>query len=383
MRLGPALCASAFRRPLLAVVFLAVAPTGYSAALSVANQSVSIGGVVSTPVSFTSGGQSISGIQFDVQWDPTLNLAVVGDVLIGQSSKILRTAPTASNSVRCLIVGLNQSVLADGALVQLFITVSSGSGPGVARVTLANTIATSPNGTAIAIQPSVANIAINSGVISQTLPPQGILNAATSLPSAAAPGEIMTLQGAFSTTLPTVFFNGAYAPVTYAGVSQINTIVPLGLDVTHPAELQVKNQNQVIADVTVPVAPAAPGIFTQSGLGSGPGMVLNEDCTPNTWSNPAFPGSILVVYGTGFGPLGPALVDGQIATQQASTVLPVTATIGGIPAAVTYAGANPGSIAGVFVVNVVVPAISPAPNAPIVLTAGSVATQPGVTVAVQ
>ncbi len=130
--------------------------------------------------------------------------------------------------------------------------------------------------------------------------------------------------------------------------------------------------------------PAAPAIFTVSGNGTGPGAILNEDYTVNSFSNPAAPGSVILVYATGFGPLSPPAADGEIATAAAPTTLTVSARIAGIPSEVTYAGAAPGLIAGVVQINVRIPkGAGPNPAAPILLSAGSAATPAGVTVALQ
>jgi trimeric autotransporter adhesin len=68
----------------------------------------------------------------------------------------------------------------------------------------------------------------------------------------------------------------------------------------------------------------------------------------------------------------------------ANTNAPVTATVGGVPAEVTYAGTAPTIAAGVTQINVRVPDGLPAnPATPILLTVGSVTTPPGVTVAIQ
>jgi uncharacterized protein (TIGR03437 family) len=376
--------AMASSRPLLAVLFLALTPCGYPAGLSIADQVLNSGEIVSTPVSFSANGQTISGVQFDIQWDQSLSIRIEGGGLIGQASKILYTASLATNRMRCLIVGINQRILTDGALVNLFVTVNS-SAAGTTRVTLMNTIATDPYGGLIPLQPATANFTVLNGPVSQRLPGQGILNAASLLPAAAAPGEILTLLGSFSATAsPSVSINGTAAPLTFATSGQLSAVVPFGLNLSGPADLKVQSQNQTIAEVTVPVAPTAPAIFTQTNSGSGPGLVFNEDCTQNSPSNPAAPGSILVIYGTGFGQVSPAIGDGQVASQPAVTILPVTAAIAGIAADVTYAGTNPGSIAGLFVINVKVPSNpSSEPFAPLTLAVGSAATQPGVTVSLQ
>ena len=93
--------------------------------------------------------------------------------------------------------------------------------------------------------------------------------------------------------------------------------------------------------------------------------------------------TIVILYGTGFGLLDPQLADGKIADRAAVTRLGVTASIGGISAEVTYAGAAPGLIAGVVQVNLRVPdGVAPNLAAPISLTIGQAVT-PSVTVAIR
>jgi len=64
-------------------------------------------------------------------------------------------------------------------------------------------------------------------------------------------------------------------------------------------------------------------------------------------------------------------------------VLPVTATVGGMPATVQFAGAAPGYL-GLQQINVLIPAnaMLSGPAVALVLTGGGVTTQSGVTVAI-
>ncbi len=105
----------------------------------------------------------------------------------------------------------------------------------------------------------------------------------------------------------------------------------------------------------------------------------------NTSDNPATSGSVMVFFGTGEGQTSPGGVDGQVAASvYPKPVLPVTATIGGMPATVLYYGAAPGDVAGAFQLNVMVPAgVSPGPTVPVTFTVGSRSSQAGVTIAVK
>ena len=65
-------------------------------------------------------------------------------------------------------------------------------------------------------------------------------------------------------------------------------------------------------------------------------------------------------------------------------MLPVTATIGGIPATVQYYGTAPGIVYGVMQVNILIPANAPSGGSvPIQISVGNNATQSNVTVAIQ
>jgi uncharacterized protein (TIGR03437 family) len=63
---------------------------------------------------------------------------------------------------------------------------------------------------------------------------------------------------------------------------------------------------------------------------------------------------------------------------------PVSVTIGGIDAPVSYKGGAPSAVAGVTQINAQIPsAVTPGTAVPIVITIGGVPSQAGVTVAVK
>ena len=135
------------------------------------------------------------------------------------------------------------------------------------------------------------------------------------------------------------------------------------------------------ASFDVPVTSAAPAIFTANSSGSGQGAFLNEDMTANSAANPSRTGSVIAVYGTGFGQTNPPANDGTINKfSNAQTVLPIKAEIEGREAPVIYAGPAPGLISGMFQVNVQVPEGLTSGAASISLSIGTTKTQPGVIV---
>jgi uncharacterized protein (TIGR03437 family) len=148
--------------------------------------------------------------------------------------------------------------------------------------------------------------------------------------------------------------------------------------------VQVTELGQVIANLQLSVADAAPALFTTDGSGVGPGAILNHDYTVNSPSNPAARGSAIMLFATGAGQTDPPGVDGQITGSTQRPLLPVSVRIGGIEARVSYAGAAAGMVAGTLQVNCMVPIESPVGYAiPIVLSVGKTSSQAGVTLAIQ
>ena len=119
-----------------------------------------------------------------------------------------------------------------------------------------------------------------------------------------------------------VTFNGTPGPVFYAWSGIVTAIVPYS--VASDVEVRVKVIHNGIAspETVLPVAPAAPGIFSADSSGSGPGAILNADYSLNTPDNPAEAGSFVVLYGTGGGMTTTPVADGILT--EAATPLAVT-----------------------------------------------------------
>jgi len=183
-----------------------------------------------------------------------------------------------------------------------------------------------------------------------------------------------------------VLIGGTAAPILYASATQINTIVPFGLTGT-TAQVQVLYQGQPAVSATVPIQPASPAVFSMDSTGGGQGAILNQNGSVNSHTNPARPGSEVVLYVTGAGITTPASVDGfltSLSPPYPAPALPVSVTIDGLPAQINYVGAAPGLVAGVFQINVVVPAgVLDATFNQVVVTVGDYASPSAVTMTVQ
>lgn len=226
-------------------------------------------------------------------------------------------------------------------------------------------------------------------------------NSASNLQAQIAPGEIVTIYGAgigpatltsstpSNGTLPTtlaqtqVYIGGYSAPLLYTSATQLAAIVPFEITGS-TTNITVVYKGQIASTLQVPVAPAAPGIFTSNSTGSGQAAAVNANGTVNGATAPAKIGSFVSLYITGDGTVSPSVVDGAlVGNTLPRTILPVTATIGGQSATVTYSGGVPGVVGGLTQVNVTIPAgISAGSAVPVVLTVGGVQTQAGVTLSI-
>ena len=231
-----------------------------------------------------------------------------------------------------------------------------------------------------------------------------ITNAASYSPDAVSPGELVTIFGSKLGAVPPlglqlddsgrvatslggtrVLFDGVPGPLAYTSDGQVNALVPFGVQTTS-TNIQVEFQGQLSDAVATPVAPSLPGIFAADASGAGQGLILNQDGSSNSPGNPAAPGSAIVLYATGAGLFSPDGGDGWVVTPDSLPLplLPVSATIGGQPASVLYAGGAPGIVEGVIQVNLQVPAgTSAGPAVEVLLQIGDNTSQSGLTLAVQ
>ena len=235
-----------------------------------------------------------------------------------------------------------------------------------------------------------------------------IANAASNLTGAIAPGEIVTISGTslgppqlvagtvdnngiVTTSLfgTTVSINGIPAPIIYTSSNQVSAIVPFAVSGTS-AQVSVKYRDQAPAQITVPVAAAAPALFTLDYSGSGQALAYNQDGSANGNCAPNLPGqtphpvcvpaglnTLLTLFFNGAGQTSPASVDGQIqGSVTPSPILPVSVKIGGQQAIVLFTSGVQGQVAGITQVQVQIPGnITPGTAVPVVVQVGTFSTQ--------
>ena len=92
--------------------------------------------------------------------------------------------------------------------------------------------------------------------------------------------------------------NGTAIPLLYVSASQINAEIPGPLYGTDSAEVQVVYNTVVLPDFRVEMDASIFGIFENP---TDQVAAINQDGTVNSSSNPAKAGTIVSIWGTGFG----------------------------------------------------------------------------------
>jgi uncharacterized protein (TIGR03437 family) len=194
------------------------------------------------------------------------------------------------------------------------------------------------------------------------------------------------LNGQLPTSLQgvSVAINGVAAYVAYISPTQINLLAPDDLTIG-TVQVQVTAARQNSNALGAPKTLLAPAFFTLGGgayvaaLHTDYSLVGAPGLLPGVVTQPARPNETIVLYGTGFGPTNPPLPAGQLVTAAAPLPDLPQIRIGGIAAAVAFAGlVGP----GLYQFNVTVPNL-PNGDAAVLATIGGAATQTGVSVTVQ
>ncbi len=202
-----------------------------------------------------------------------------------------------------------------------------------------------------------------------------------------APGSLISVRGdnfssrtytASTTPLPktlggtTVSVGGQAIPLLVVSPGQIVAQLPAGTPGGN-SSLKVIRAGQDSDAVQFFVEAIAPGLFTWTngrgiiaGIPEDPGadlqrgLVLNRDFSFNSPGNPAARGDVIVIYGTGQGPVEPPVADGAVAPAFPLSNTPVDpeVTIGGLPGAVRLSCLVPDLI-GLWQIDVEVPAEAP------------------------
>lgn len=185
-----------------------------------------------------------------------------------------------------------------------------------------------------------------------------VVNRATRAAGPIAPNSVVQITGVGLAGVSRVLFDGVEGSVISAEESVVVAVAPGGLAAP---EVKVEVEG---AGIVVPVAAAAPGVFTMGETGTGQAVARNEDDSENGEGAPALPGYLLRFAVTGLGVVG----------EDGVPLLPVSVFIGELACEVV-------SLQGAEVI-VRVP-LELAPGAlPLAVRVGEAVSQAGVTVVV-
>jgi len=190
-----------------------------------------------------------------------------------------------------------------------------------------------------------------------------------------APGSIISIFGtnlasstgaATAVPLPnslngtSVTIGGTPAALYFASAGQINAQVPWGT-AAGSAAVVVTTAAGASAPVNVTVQTAAPGIFSQTSNGKGPGAIQNfvsSSSTPlNNPTTAIAPGGLLIIYATGLGAVNNPPANGAAGSGQTATNA-VTVKVANSTLTPEFAGLSPGFV-GLYQVNVRLPSTLP------------------------
>lgn len=189
--------------------------------------------------------------------------------------------------------------------------------------------------------------------------PGGIVDGA-SFSAPPAPGGIFSLFGA----------NFAAATEPFATVPLPTTLAGVSLEINGaPVPLYLISPNQINAQLPfdTPPGPATAVIVTPAGRAPSVAFTVLPAAPAIFLAVPA--GGAVTAYVTGLGAVSPAVPSGSPAsiTELSYATATVTATLGGVPAPVQFAGLAPGFV-GLGQVNVLIPSEAPKGDAvPLVL----------------
>jgi uncharacterized repeat protein (TIGR01451 family) len=253
-----------------------------------------------------------------------------------------------------LTVQVNPTGLGPGTYQGIITITSTGAGTNALAIPVTLTIAPS----AIAIR--------------------GLDNAGSLQTTAAAPNTIFSVFGTFPgcTAGAQVTVDGSPTTVFYSSPSQINFLIPAAIAGEASTALAITCAELSTGPLTLPVAAIAPSLFTVTQSGTGQADSVNQD---NSIDAPVPDGTAIQLYGTGFGLYAPVSADGLTRLVQT-----VSATVGGVPAQVLFAGQAPGYTTGLQQIDILVPVNAPkGTGILLVLTIDGATTQTGLTLTVQ
>jgi uncharacterized protein (TIGR03437 family) len=197
-----------------------------------------------------------------------------------------------------------------------------------------------------------------------------LVNSASLLSTAFAPGTLLTLQGASlsdasetaqnteDTPLPhqlagvEVLLNGMPLPLLSVSPEHVQLQMPADLGIASAGSLYVRTAHSagtisITNAIAVKFSAASPGIFAIGTQEPRHGLLLHAAGAPVSADTPAKPGEVVTIWATGLG---------QVDSENRQTLRPVNVSVNDEPAEVVSATLPQGAV-GVYEVRVILPSV--------------------------
>src|ERR1700722_20213442 len=179
----------------LSIACLGLPSMSSASQLSLPNQFAGPNASVAVQVIFSRQFDSVSALQFDLQYDTSAMSIVVTDGDAARSAgKNVYYADLAPGKKRFLVVGLNQNCIPTGPLLNLFLNLNPSSSGGVYSLAFSNAAGADAGGQPVTTTTTDGMVTVE-GTSGALLQLQGVLNGGSLLAGSLAPGEIITLIG--------------------------------------------------------------------------------------------------------------------------------------------------------------------------------------------
>ena len=235
-----------------------------------------------------------------------------------------------------------------------------------------------------AATPAITSVVSAASGIPGTAPASWLVLNGTNLANSSRTWTAAEVTAGLPTSLDSVSVqvNGKAAFVQSISPTKLIVLTPSDSS-TGPVNVQVSNDTAQTPAVSVTTAALSSSLLVAPG---GKYLVTSHGDNPlsdrvDNFPSAAFPaptaaaaGEVISFYGTGFGPVDPAVVDGVLQGAAANLTTPYTLTIGGKTATVSFAGLAPG-FAGIYQFKSIVPVDSASGNQPVVIQIGGLSTQ--------
>jgi hypothetical protein len=131
----------------------------FAAELRVATAPIQPGATGPAVIYLLSQGRSVAGVQFELEYDPSLTIGLERGTAAIQAAKDLHLAEPEPGKKRVLIVGLNRNVIPDDVLVVLSIRVPARAAD-VYELKLTNALGADPDGEPVSVPAFIADIPV-------------------------------------------------------------------------------------------------------------------------------------------------------------------------------------------------------------------------------